>query len=62
MAKSSIASRGDPYRSKAIGCQRAAQFAARADTRELMMKLATQWRDIAEQLDRLELLTGLRPK
>ena len=62
LTRPEITPRGDVYRSKAIGCQRAARLVLRSDTRELLMKLACQWHDIADQLDRLDLLTASRPE
>ena len=43
-------SRLDIFRSKAIGCEWAAEIAQQPETRDLLRRLAAQWRRMAEQL------------
>ena len=53
-------SRGDVFRSKAVGCAWAAQMVQRSDVRDLFIRLAGQWSAMAEQADTLNALERWR--
>ncbi len=44
----------DTYRSRAVGCEWAAEIAKRNETRELFLDLAAQWHALAERAARID--------